>query len=396
MRILALGTFVLCPVPILFSAAGLAAQELVGSVLESETRNPIPSATVSLVTPGGTVINRVMSDSVGRFRLAAPAPGRYLLAVNQIGYAARAQEELRLAEGMVTEVEVLLSTEPVALSAVVVRTRSRRAAEEAARGTPLRLLARADIEELDRRTNPQHVSDLARAFSPDLVVKSVTRTVMHDGSKAICIESVQRVSHTATCDMVLVVLDGMVIEDPSNLLVGMVPDQVESMEFLKPTEGGIRYGTLGGNGVLLINTRGSGTWARRQGTASEEPLDAFGLAFTGAAAGLGSGLVGALAACSITHCAVEELSPNAVGFELGLTSLAIPLGTHLANHRNGNLAAGLLASTTIAAAGYAAWNATGKDVFFLATPVIQVLAAVIVERGTSRGRRATDGQDTVP
>jgi len=372
--------------------ATAAAQQLAGVVRDAGSREPVPSATVSLLSPEGAALARVLSDSAGRFTLTAPRPGAYRLEVRRIGYAARAPETLRLEPGEVTEVEVLLSTEPVALEAVVVETRSRRAREAVARGTPLRLLTRQDIEEIERRSNPQHVGDLARAFSPDVVVKYTTRTMPFDQNKSICIESVQRVRRTVNCDMVLVVLDGMIIDDPSLVLHGMVPDHVESMEFLKPTEGGVRYGTLGGQGVLLINTRGSGEWAPRQGTVSEQPGDAYDLALTGGVSGLGAAVLGGLLSCGVFDCPFlggSGLSSGSVGLELAFTTPAIPLGVHLANHRRGSLLGGLLTSVAIGVAGYAAWDATGSDLVFLATPVAQVLGAVVAERLTTRDPETT-------
>lgn len=156
------------------------------------------------------------------------------------------------------------------------------------------------------------------------------------------------------------------------------------MEFLKPTEGGIRYGTRGGQGVLLLHSRGSGQWAGRQGTASQEPMDTYGLAFTGTVTGLGAGVAGALAACGLFTCPFGELAANTAAFELGITAVAIPLGTHLANHRRGSFLAGLLASAAIGAAGYAAWDATDSNIVFAVTPLLQVAGAVLAERWTER------------
>ncbi len=260
-----------------------------------------------------------------------------------------------------------------------------------ARGTPLRLLTRADIERIERRSNPQHIGDLARQFAPDVMVSYATRW---DGYKSICIEAVQRIQRTRHCDMVLVVLDGVIIDDPSLILHGMVPDHVESMEFLKPTEGGTRYGTLGGNGVLLINTRGSGSWARRRGTVSQEPGDAFDLALTGGFSGLGGAALGGLLACGVFECPfLGTLSHGSASVELAFTTVAIPLGTHMANHKRGSLVTGLITSATIAAAGLTLWEATGNDLAIVATPVAQVVGAVITERLTSRHADDDAGRD---
>lgn len=361
----------------------LSGQQLTGVIRNAETLDPIRAATVSLLSSDGAPLARVMSDSTGRFRIMVPGPGSYGLEVRQIGYAAKTANELDIGPDGITEVAVLLHTEPVALEAVVVETRSRRAAEEMARGTPLRLLTRNDIEEVERTSAPRHVGDLARRFGPDVLVRQMA-------GGGICIESTQRVRRTWRCDQVLVTLDGVPMDEAGKLLKTLPIDQIESLEFLKPIEAGLRFGTLGGNGVLLISTRGGGEWAARHAEASDEPKGTQGLAFAGVVSGVGGGVAGAMAACGLFECPFGSLSRNTAGIELGFTTALIPLGIHIANRRRGSFMAGLGASALVAIGGFAAWDATGSDLVFVATPLIQVVASVLAEQLTVPDRETVE------
>lgn len=352
-------------------------QTLSGVVRDEKSREPIPAATVSLLTTTGVALTRVMSDSLGRFRLQPPSPGVYQLHVEQIGYGATAPQEFRIGSEGITQVEVLLSLEPVALEAVVVQAQSRIERERIARGTPLRILTRPDIEELERHAGARAVRDLARRFPGVRVYQTIK-----GGQPATCVESSQRIQHTAGCDMVLVVLDGQIVDDGEFLVRHLPAQDVESIELLKPTEGGIRYGTLGGNGVLLVNTRGNDEWTAQRPQADMVPTGPFRLFFAGAVSGVGGLVAGALAACGVFECPFGSPSRNTVGLELATVAVSIPFGTHLANRRKGSFIAGLFASVGIGAVGYAVWNSTENDAAFLVTPGVQLLGAIIAEKVT--------------
>lgn len=243
--------------------APLAGQQIQGVVRDRDSGAAIPYAELTLRDTLEAVVATVSADADGRFVAEAPA-GPYWLEVARIGYAAaRYPRLLTLRADRAVVVAVLVTAEAVRLNEVVVETRSERRREAVRRGTVLRLLTRADIEELQRRTGPRNVGDLVRRFAPDLTVTSSVRGMLHDQDRSVCIEALQRMKRTTGCDMVLVLLDGITIEDPGIILEGMDPDQVESIEFLKPSEGGLRYGTRGGNGVLIINTM-NGRRARRR------------------------------------------------------------------------------------------------------------------------------------
>ena len=80
LRRLSLATLFALSLP---SLAGAQSASLVGRVVDATTRRPVPAAIVELE---GTV-RTVLADSLGRYRLALPAPGPYVVRVRRIGYA---------------------------------------------------------------------------------------------------------------------------------------------------------------------------------------------------------------------------------------------------------------------------------------------------------------------
>ena len=59
--------------------------------------------------------------------------------------------------------------------------------------------------------------------------------------------------------MVMVVLDGVRLQEPEYQLSAVSPRDVESIRFLNSSEAGVRWGTQKGVGVLVIELRTNGT-----------------------------------------------------------------------------------------------------------------------------------------
>jgi hypothetical protein len=128
----------------------------------------------------------------------------------------------------------------------------------------------------------------------------------------------------------------------------------------------------------------------------------------GGAAGVLAGGLAAVAARSLVPCddqdgCIREYGDWAVTGAFIGESLLLPLGTHLANGRQGQLAPALLASAGIGAAGVAAYwsiqkygtddwgNTRGNPdalttLTLVAMPVLQLVSSVLIERATARRR----------
>lgn len=381
-----LGSFLLAILSMAF-AGDAKAQVVTGVVREAAGHTPIAGATVEVSGPDGRLIRRVETDRDGGFRVTLPGPGLFGVAVQRLGYGtATLEEPVEVGEGEVVELALTLSLEPMTLEGIVARTMSPRTRAEISRGTPLRLLERHEIEDLERRSAARTVGDLARRFAGVRVYRTLKKFgELGIPAPATCIEAAQRIEHTPGCDMVLVVMDGMIVDDPEFLVHDMSANELESLEFLKPTEGGLRYGTLGGNGVLLISTRGSGEWARKQAAPRPAPeWDNLDLALVGAGAGAAGMVMGLFAACLASDCPTGDLSRRHAAIELASIGLMVPLGVHAAAGRRGSLPAVFLGSLAAGAAGYALWSATDSGSVLVLTPVLQIVAAVSIERWSGR------------
>lgn len=73
-------------VAVLLAAGPAAGQALQGTVVDADRAVAIDGAIVLLVDSVGTVIDSTATDAEGRYRLAAPDPGAYMLHVTRHGY----------------------------------------------------------------------------------------------------------------------------------------------------------------------------------------------------------------------------------------------------------------------------------------------------------------------
>jgi hypothetical protein len=102
------------------------------------------------------------------------------------------------------------------------------------------------------------VSNAVRELGASLRVRVTRRS----GRDLHCIESARRMtnfSSTIACEMVAVVVDGVVIGDPAEFVRDSRLYEFESMEYVSPVEAGFLYGlAASANGALVFWTRGRG------------------------------------------------------------------------------------------------------------------------------------------
>lgn len=98
-------------------ASASAAQTVVGTVLDGETGDPIPSAAVMILNPDTTVRHVVLTNAEGRFSIRASA-GEYLLRVDRMGYASVWSQRLPLQSSDRADFLIRLPPEPVELAEV--------------------------------------------------------------------------------------------------------------------------------------------------------------------------------------------------------------------------------------------------------------------------------------
>jgi hypothetical protein len=110
---------------ILMLPAGLRGQQFQvrGTVVDDQTREPIPAVAVQLIDPSGRKLLAVLTDAAGKFQITPPAPGRYRLRGERLGYFATQSGELVLDE-TTKPFEIRMSPHPVLLDSIMVSVKS--------------------------------------------------------------------------------------------------------------------------------------------------------------------------------------------------------------------------------------------------------------------------------
>lgn len=233
---------------LLMSAEGT----LVGKVMDYTTREPLVGAVVSVL---GTD-QRQVSDAEGNVLLSGLPPGRHLVTTEYLGYEARTDSVTVFSQETV-DFEVRLTTEAIQVEGLVVTARSR-----FGRTTSLAADKRADvftrveIEPILPRV--RNMGDLLRNMNtPGLRISEV---MVADASgvmvPGLCVEIGRRTTRTAGgCAQAAVFLNDVIMPYPDQVLASLDPNVIERIEVLTPIDAQFQFGTVAGNGAVLIYTR---------------------------------------------------------------------------------------------------------------------------------------------
>jgi hypothetical protein len=115
----------LLPIPASAQQALAPQQEVQGTVTEGGTLAPIEGAMILLLDEGGRRMGGVLSAVNGRFRVPVPAPGRYRLRVDRIGYGSMDTEPFEVPAGASVQWNVVSAVRPVELAGIDVRGEGR-------------------------------------------------------------------------------------------------------------------------------------------------------------------------------------------------------------------------------------------------------------------------------
>ena len=223
---------------------------LSGTVLDHVIGTPMAGAEISVL---GTDA-RTLSNADGRFTLDGIPPGRHLVTTTHLGFQPRT-DSITVFSLETVGVEVRMSTAAVEVEGLVVTTRSRP-------GQTLNLatakredaITQAEIEPL--LTRASSVGDLLRLMNvPGLSVRNI-RVVENGGGiyDGLCVE-VSRRSGGEGCAPAMVAIDMVPQQMPDQILMDLDADVVDRIEILSPIDAAFQFGTLGGNGAILIFTR---------------------------------------------------------------------------------------------------------------------------------------------
>jgi len=239
---------------------------LTGALLDWSSNAPISGAIVRLPAVG----REALSDARGRFRFTEVPRGEHQVEIEHLAYGTRGHP-VEVRSDRDPELEIRVPHEAIAIEGVEVTVRSASVEHRRRTGTRVDLMTRSDIEE--RAPVSQHVGHLIQGRFPNLSAYMVRMSDPDDSldehqEMRLCIVSGRR-SITPRADRnpcAAVIIDGIRINDPGIYLQYLLPDEIESIEFIPPARAGFRYGTgVGNRGVLEIWTRGNGPYAERPG-----------------------------------------------------------------------------------------------------------------------------------
>lgn len=220
----------------------LQAQTLEGRVLEEEGDRPVSTAIVRLLDADGKPARLVLADTLGRYLIEAPGPGRYYLSAERIGYETTRSPLLEVESPDGTyPVDISMRRAPLGLPGFEVTTKRFREIE---RGIQLELgtsvpalrfrpIMRPAIE--DHLNKGHDLEDVIRwASLPSIIVKETTEGPCFQWRARQCLE---------------VYLDGLHV-NPA--FVPMLPlDMAETIVVLEPGES-LAYPS----GAVLVYTKG--------------------------------------------------------------------------------------------------------------------------------------------
>ena len=67
-------------------ASATAQQKISGTLIDRDSKEPVPMVTVQLLKADSAFVSGSVSNDSGKFVIQAPAPGKYLLKISSIGY----------------------------------------------------------------------------------------------------------------------------------------------------------------------------------------------------------------------------------------------------------------------------------------------------------------------
>jgi hypothetical protein len=237
-------------VAILAAAPSLRAQTILGRVLDDARGSPVAGAIVRLLDEGSEERAHAVADSLGRFTLAPPENGRYVLEAVRLGYERTRSPLLDMHEGGSVPLDLMMKPLPIGLEGFEVTVQQRASELLAPMGlTPARLGNRWIDHDFIESVRMK--ADIGSVIRWKNVAGAYVINGDNGSSTRLCIQ-LQRGRAMGGNRCALLVLNGMVVSPEQAAL--MDPDAFEAVAVLLPTEATTYWGTLGGGGAVLMWT----------------------------------------------------------------------------------------------------------------------------------------------
>jgi len=232
---------------LLMSAEGI----LSGRVYDFGTGDGLPGATVVVMGTSSSTL----TDAEGRFVMDDLPPGRHLITTDHLAYGARTDSVTIFSQETV-DIVVQMAPQALEIEGLMVTSRTRfgktSLAGDAKRAD---FISREEIDVLLPRTT--NTADLLRNVNaPGLRIRDVYMADPLTGATtpSLCIE-VSRRSGGEGCKPAAVFINGIVVPYPDQVIRDMDPNVIDHIEVLSPIDAVFRFGSLAGNGAIVIYTR---------------------------------------------------------------------------------------------------------------------------------------------
>ena len=240
------------PIP----ASSQSTDSVTGLVLDGSTGEPVSGALVEVQrldgSPLGVVATRTLAGADGRFVLGGIPEGAFLVRVEHLGYGAHTHP-LRLEGDGTAAVEILLTPSAIELTPIIAGAdASRRLAEL---GSPSSRNIRTRDEIAPAAASGVTLGDYLRREIGGI---SVRAPAGGDVGGYLCVEFRGARRAEQECNPPQVRLDGTVVPNPLNFFGDFSLDGLERIQVIPPAEAGAQFGTNGGWGVVLLETRRAG------------------------------------------------------------------------------------------------------------------------------------------
>jgi hypothetical protein len=245
-------THLLCALALLLALPETARAQLVkGTVRDAMTKDPLEGAFAAIIDSTGSVVVAASANRLGHYTVQL-RPGIYAVVATYPGHQREVSNWFSMGAADTLEVTSSLAPFATELSPVIIRAqkdslqalRAFGLSPKALGGT---ILTPAQVAEAATRSISMY--DLIQSLHvPGLMLKYV----FQQNTWQNCVTFVR----TGGC--VLLVVDGVShARDSYTLDQVLDPLSVSYMFFLRPAEAGTFYGTMAGNGVLYIVTKGA-------------------------------------------------------------------------------------------------------------------------------------------
>lgn len=232
------------------------AQTIQGRVLDQENEQPVGGAIVSLVDADGSEEERVLADSVGRFRIIPPEAGEFYLVVERFGYYETRSPLIALSTEGVAALDLMLVPEPVGIEGLEISVEELAEEELGQMGlTPAglgnRWIDREAIDGIAVKRDMGVILERTAQIGMRVIRSENLRAGSEDMGLCFSLQRARTGAGFGRCAMI--VLNGIPITGVAALDID--PDAVESIAVLEPPEATTFYGTDGGAGAVLVWTR---------------------------------------------------------------------------------------------------------------------------------------------